>query len=60
MNFWASTGLIVMPVSNGGKIDVSIVARDDFFKTKEELDYFTKILMKNALDDLETACCVSS
>jgi hypothetical protein len=49
-----------MPVTNGGKIDVCIVARDDFFKTKDELDYFTKILMKNALDNLETACCVST
>jgi hypothetical protein len=56
----AFPGFIAMPVSNGGKIDVCIVARNDFFKTKEELDYFTKVLMKNALDNLETACCVSS
>jgi hypothetical protein len=60
LSLLACTGLVVVPVSNGGKIDVCIVARDDFVKTKEELDYFTKILMKNALDDLETACCMSS
>jgi hypothetical protein len=49
--------MYVLPVSNGGKIDCSIIVRNDFFKTKDELDYFTKVLMKASLDDLEKACC---
>jgi hypothetical protein len=55
--FGSISGMVIFPVSSGGKIDLSIVARNDFFKTKDELDYFTKVLMKDALDDLDAACC---
>jgi hypothetical protein len=49
-------GLYVVPATSGGKLEVSVSARDDFFKTKDELDRFTKVYMRDALDCLEKAC----
>jgi hypothetical protein len=49
--------LYALPVSNGGKIDLAITSRKEFFKTKAELDVFAKVMMKDALDELEDACC---
>jgi hypothetical protein len=46
-------------LSNGGVIYPAITSRKGFFKikTKVELDVFAKVTMKDALDELEAACC---
>jgi len=47
--------MLTIPVTNGGRLDISIGGRVDSFENKEELDYFTKVMMKDSLDELFTA-----
>jgi len=39
-------------VSNGGRLDVSVSGRFDSFQSQEEVDYYTKTLLKECLDEL--------
>jgi len=45
-------GMIVIPLSNGGRLDISVSGRMDSFRSYEEIEYFTKVLMNESLDEL--------
>jgi len=45
-------GTIVISMSNGGRLDISVSGRLGSFRSYEEIEYFTKVLMKESLGEL--------
>jgi hypothetical protein len=49
----------MVPVSNSGRLDLSVNATTKLFKDQDELDNFTKILLPEELDILYEALIIN-